>query len=116
MSLRVNNDPANHLHITHKLCARGGQRKSGVERGPASLLKEGLIEDLEKLGWQVEFGGHLEFTKVESDPDIGKLKNPLLVSQTCLAVAESVGSCARAGKLSITLGGDHSLVSLARHF
>ena len=49
-----------------------------------------------------------------ADPDIGRMKKPRLVSAVCERVAKEVGAIAGKGWLPLTLGGDHSLVSLVR--
>jgi arginase len=89
----------------------GGQPRVGVDDGPIHLVEAGLIQQLEGLGWKVEFDGHHQFEGIsaENDPPIGILKNPRFVSRVCKAVAETVGGHARAGRLPVTLGGDHSL-------
>ena len=68
-----------------------------------------------ELGWKVDFDGHHQFEEVSasSDPPIGILKNPRLVSRVSQAVANSVGAHARQGQLPVTIGGDHSLVRLS---
>ncbi|EIW84841.1 Ureohydrolase [Coniophora puteana RWD-64-598 SS2] len=90
---------------------RGGQPKLGVDKGPIHLVEAGLVSQLEELGWKVQFDGHHQFESLaaESDPPIGKLKNPRLVSKVCESVAQAVGGHAKAGQLPVTLGGDHSL-------
>ncbi|KDQ61120.1 hypothetical protein JAAARDRAFT_152191 [Jaapia argillacea MUCL 33604] len=89
----------------------GGQAKPGVDRGPINLVEAGLIQQLEGLGWKVEFDGHHQFEEISAngDPPIGKLRNPRIVSRVSKAVAEAVGYHAKMGKLPVTLGGDHSL-------
>ncbi|KAI0093905.1 Ureohydrolase [Irpex rosettiformis] len=91
----------------------GGQPRPGVDQGPIHLIQAGLPSQLEELGWKVQFDGHHQFEDIAkfitSDPDIGKLKNPRVVSKVCEAVAKSVGSHAKQGVLPVTLGGDHSL-------
>ncbi|EIM89805.1 arginase [Stereum hirsutum FP-91666 SS1] len=89
----------------------GGQPKVGVDEGPIHLVDAGLVEQLTELGWQVKFDGHHQFEDIsaESDPPIGKLKNPRLVSKVTEAVAKAVGGHAQQGQLPLTLGGDHSL-------
>jgi len=44
-----------------------------------------------------------------SDPDIGRMKKPRLVSAVCERVAGKVQEIADKGWLPLTLGGDHSL-------
>ncbi len=46
------------------------------------------------------------------DPDVGRMKKPRLVSAVCERVAQAVRGNAEKGWLPLTLGGDHSLVSL----
>ncbi|THG94817.1 hypothetical protein EW145_g8071 [Phellinidium pouzarii] len=89
----------------------GGQPKPGVDQGPIHLINAGLVDQLKELGWNVQFDGHHQFEEVsaESDPPIGVLKNPRLVSRVSRSVADVVGSHARRGELPVTIGGDHSL-------
>ncbi|KAI0053902.1 arginase [Auriscalpium vulgare] len=91
----------------------GGQHRLGVDEGPIHLVNAGLGQQLKDLGWQVEFDGHHQFEDIsaacQSDPPIGKLKNPRLVSNVTEAVAKVVGGHAAKGQLPLTLGGDHSL-------
>ncbi|RXW22337.1 hypothetical protein EST38_g3540 [Candolleomyces aberdarensis] len=91
----------------------GGQPKAGVDEGPIRIVEAGIIPQLEDLGWKVKFDGHHEFENISasltSDPPIGKLKNPRLVSQVTEAVAKAVGAHAQNGELPVTIGGDHSL-------
>ena len=83
-----------------------------MDKGPIHLVEAGLPEQLRELGWEVTFDGHHQFEEIDtqSDPPIGKLKNPRLVSRVCKAIAQVVGDHAKRGQLPLTLGGDHSLV------
>jgi arginase family enzyme len=76
------------------------------------MVEAGLLQQLEALGWAVEFGGHHQFVGISAanDPPIGKLRNPRLVSSVTEAVAHVVGAHAKKRRLPVTLGGDHSLV------
>jgi arginase len=89
----------------------GGQAKLGVDDGPIHLVNAGLADQLTELGWKVHFDGHHQFEDISaaSDPPIGKLKNPRLVSKVTEAVAKTLGEHAKNGRLCLTLGGDHSL-------
>ncbi|KAK7040911.1 Arginase, catabolizes arginine to ornithine and urea [Paramarasmius palmivorus] len=89
----------------------GGQPRLGVDKGPIHLVEAGLVDQLKELGWNVKFDGHHQFEEItaESDPPIGKLKNPRFVSRVCESVAQVVGEHAKKGELPVTLGGDHSL-------
>lgn len=94
----------------------GGQRRLGVDTGPNSLVEAGLIGQLEELDWKVNFTGHQHFEDVndslKDDGDIGNMKLPRTVSEVCKRVAKVVESASRNGSVPLTLGGDHSLVSL----
>lgn len=89
------------------------QPKAGVDQGPVSLVKAGLVQQLESLGWAVKFDGHHQFEDIAAavgeDAPIGILKNPRLVSRVTEAVSKAVGAHAAKGELPLTLGGDHSL-------
>lgn len=82
------------------------------------MIKAGLPAQLEKLGWTVEHNPELEAeiaeltTKTdEEDQPIGKLRKPVSVSAVNERLADDVARVASQGKLPLTLGGDHSLVS-----
>jgi len=89
----------------------GGQPRAGVDTGPIHLVEAGLVDQIKQLGWQVEFGGHHQFEEitVEKDPPVGVVKRARLVSQVTKEVANVVGAHVKAGRLPVTLGGDHSL-------
>lgn len=89
----------------------GGQAKPGVDDAPIRLEKAGLKQQLESLGWRVQFDGHYQFKEIARvpDPPIGKMQNPRFVSRVCEAVAGVVSGHARKGQLPVVLGGDHSL-------
>lgn len=107
----------------------GGQGKSGVDLGPNALVERGLLSQLSELGWNVHYEGPAEFddipyinpnqpgtaTKKERevlpDPDIGRMKKPRLVSAVNQRAMEIIRDHAMEGRLPLTLGGDHSLVS-----
>ncbi|GAA94076.1 uncharacterized protein L969DRAFT_96656 [Mixia osmundae IAM 14324] len=88
----------------------GGQPKAGVDIGPLQLIEAGLLDDIKGLGYGIVFDGQLEFEHSEADdPPIGILKRPRLVSRVNKTVADTIEANARAGRLTLTLGGDHSL-------
>ncbi|SCZ87823.1 BZ3500_MvSof-1268-A1-R1_Chr2-3g05291 [Microbotryum saponariae] len=119
----------------------GGQPKEGVDTGPRQLIEAGLLDDIKTLGYHVEFEGAdslaTSLTSDQPDPDIGILKKPRLVSkvgvetpavkcdhcqinssmmslyfQVTQELADRVFAHASKGHLTVTLGGDHSLVGL----
>lgn len=77
-------------------------------------MEAGLVNQVLGLGWKVKFDGYHqpENIKAEDDLPIGILKNPRLVSRTNESVAKVVSGHASKGHLSISLGGDHSLVGV----
>lgn len=94
----------------------GGQPKAGVDTGPLQLIESGLLGDISELGWKVDFVSTKEELAISlvgdagvPDPNIGKLKKPRLVSKVTKALAEKVYDHAAEGRLTVTLGGDHSL-------
>lgn len=98
---------------------RGGQGKPGVEDGPVHLVQAGLLEDLNKLGYTINFDEHISFDDIAEeinepkDPKIGRMRRPRLVSKACEKVYGIVEDHAKAGNIVLTLGGDHSLVGLS---
>ncbi|KAL7422542.1 Arginase, catabolizes arginine to ornithine and urea [Cryptotrichosporon argae] len=106
----------------------GGQNRTGVDLGPNHILRAGLSSQLAALGWDVSTSaasftdvpynpvpceatgtGRSETVQAEEDADIGRLKNPRLVSAVCERVKKEVEAVARRGEIPLTLGGDHSL-------
>ncbi|KAJ9055982.1 Arginase, catabolizes arginine to ornithine and urea [Entomophthora muscae] len=89
-----------------------GQPKKGVEKGPKQLLDGGLVPQLEKLGWKVDFDGKIhdfEEIRPQSDPDDGVAKNPRFVGRVAEEVNKRVVAELKKGNVALTLGGDHSI-------
>jgi len=89
----------------------GGQPRAGVDTGPIKLVEAGLIDQIKALGWNVEYGGHHQFEEIhtDQDPPAGVVKRPRLVSRVTKEVAQVIAYHIKAGRLPVTLGGDHSL-------
>ncbi|KAF7727608.1 Arginase, catabolizes arginine to ornithine and urea [Apophysomyces ossiformis] len=90
----------------------GGQPRGGVEAGPAKLIEFGLANQLEEMGWQVEYQDNQEEIarlRPASDPIVENLKNPKYVSAVTEAMAKQIADKAKEGKFVLTLGGDHSV-------
>jgi arginase len=72
----------------------------------------GLEAKLEALGYDVEDGGNVPVamleTESEGDPHAKYLKE---ITETCAAQAELVIQTLEAGKIPLTLGGDHSIAA-----
>lgn len=78
-----------------------------------ALIENGLIKQLEEdLEYNVTYDGkvhnYTEFRQTE-DPDFRGMKQPKFVSAVTQEVSNQVYKHAKAGKLVLTLGGDHSI-------
>ncbi|KAI8979078.1 arginase [Mycotypha africana] len=97
----------------------GGQPHTGVEQGPARLVEFGLIEQLQEMGYQVEYEANAKLQEnpdafrtvsAEEDKDpVAHLKQPAYVSAVTKHVSEQILKSAQEGKFVLTLGGDHSV-------
>lgn len=91
----------------------GGQQKIGVEAAPNSLVEAGLLEQLETdLGYNLHWDGKIhDYVDVmpTSDPMVDNMLQPLGVSAVTKKLAQQVYQHAKDGRLTLTLGGDHSI-------
>src|SRR5580658_9774043 len=89
-----------------------GQSRRGVDMGPSAVRVAGLEARLEALGHVVEDAGNVSVAiaeqKKEGDPHAKYLKE---ITATCTKHAELVVKTLEAGKVPITLGGDHSIAA-----
>ncbi|XP_053553813.1 arginase-2, mitochondrial [Bombina bombina] len=86
-----------------------GQKRRGVEHGPAAIRNAGLIDRLSSLGCDVYDFGDLSFAKVPNDEVYNNVKHPRTVGLACQVLADAVSRAVGTGHTCITLGGDHSL-------
>ncbi|MCJ1246631.1 Arginase, catabolizes arginine to ornithine and urea [Trapelia coarctata] len=91
----------------------GGQCKPGVEAAPTALIAAGLLTQLSTdLGYTLHHDDTVHnYSSLlpPHDPDHRSMKNPRAVSAVTKALSEQVYEHASAGKLVLTLGGDHSI-------
>jgi arginase len=88
----------------------GGQGKSGVDLGPNALVERGLLSQLSELGWNVHYEGPAEFDDIPYiNPNQPGASNGREVLPD--PDMEIIRDHAMEGRLPLTLGGDHSLVS-----
>ncbi|KAJ1726653.1 Arginase, catabolizes arginine to ornithine and urea [Coemansia biformis] len=90
----------------------GGQPKGGVDDGPVEMMRFGILDQLQGMGYQIELSNSMDkyrSMRPESDPPIGKMKNPRYVSMAARRVAEQVQEHCSNGRMAVTLGGDHSI-------
>ncbi|MCJ1322306.1 Arginase, catabolizes arginine to ornithine and urea [Xylographa vitiligo] len=89
------------------------QGKSGVDAAPTALIDAGLLTQLSTdLGYDVHHDNQVHtFSSLipQSDAPYRNMKNPRAVSAVTKALASEVYSHAAAGRLVLTLGGDHSI-------
>ncbi len=87
-----------------------GQGMAGVDLGPGAMRVAGLLDRIAKLGYDVEDAGDLPIKKPRSTPPAGdKAKYLAEVHEASERLAAEVDRIAGAGKLPITIGGDHSI-------
>ena len=87
-----------------------GQSRRGVDMGPSAVRVAGLEYKLEQLGHTVEDGGNVAVAMPEQknpgNPDAKYLKE---ITATCTKQADQVLKTLEAGKVPLSLGGDHSM-------
>ncbi|XP_027699569.1 arginase-2, mitochondrial [Vombatus ursinus] len=87
-----------------------GQKRRGVEHGPAAIREAGLLKRLSNLGCRVNDVGDLRFTPVTNDELYNNLiVNPRSVGLANQELAEAVSRAVSSGHQCLTMGGDHSL-------
>jgi len=97
----------------------GGQGKVGVDAAPQDLINAGLLTSLsEDLSYKLHHDNKVHTYKhvlPDSDPPLkiagakAPMLNPVSVSATTQELSSQVYEHARAGRLTLTLGGDHSI-------
>src|SRR6202034_2300136 len=87
-----------------------GQSRRGVDRGPSAVRVAGLEARLEALGHEVEDGGNVAVAipeqKKEGAANAKYLKE---ITATFTKEAELVLKTLEAGRVPLSLGGDHSM-------
>jgi arginase len=90
----------------------GGQPIDGVEYGPSLMIKAGILDQLQDLGWVVKCPEKLpsyEHFKSSDEISDSKIKNASEVSQVTKSVFSDMKKVCRKGHFALTLGGDHSI-------
>ncbi|XP_075555691.1 arginase-1-like isoform X1 [Dermacentor variabilis] len=85
-----------------------GQRKLGVEKGPQFLRDAGLLDKLRDLGHKVEDLGDVRVQGEPNITDCGAIDSDV-VGQTNKNVRDAVEKVLRSGRVSLNLGGDHTM-------
>jgi len=85
-----------------------GQKRKGVEYGPAAIREAGLMKRLSNLGCRLKDFGDLSFTPVPKDDLYNNLiVNPRSVGLANQELAEVVSRAVSSGYSCVTVGGDH---------
>jgi arginase len=99
-----------------------GAGRRGVDMGPSAVRLAGLHEKLAALGYHVEDLSNVRVDQPESLP-AGPSHARYLpqIAHTCARLAELVEQAAKAAKVPLVLGGDHSIAigtvaGMSRHF
>ncbi|CEP63096.1 arginase LALA0_S07e02300g [Lachancea lanzarotensis] len=93
----------------------GGQGRPGVEDGPKYMLKHGLQDQLQDLGWKVGVreplaGVDYDKRNEQDKSDVYQnVKRPQLVGEATEKIQKSVRESLDNGEMPVTLGGDHSI-------
>src|SRR2546423_9704171 len=83
---------------------------AGVDLGPGAIRVAGLARRIAKLGYEVEDLGDLLIERPHSIPGFDeKVKYLSDIYGACERLASEIEQVADAGKLPITIGGDHSI-------
>ncbi|XP_053130463.1 arginase-2, mitochondrial isoform X2 [Hemicordylus capensis] len=120
-SLKVPKRPAHSVAVVGAPFSRG-QKKGGVDHGPAAIRNAGLAAKLSGLGCQLCDLGDLNFPQVPNDELYNKLvRYPRTVGLACQVLADTVNGAVASGHNCVTIGGDHSLAvgsisGHARHY
>jgi arginase len=85
-----------------------GASKQGASGGPAAIRRAKLLDAVEALGLEVDDAGDVAIPASGKRP-IGRLKNGTAILQVCKDLADKTYKTVKAGRVPVTLGGDHSL-------
>ena len=91
----------------------GGQPRAGVDQGPDYVMKAGLLKQIEEMDYKLVFTGDKiqHYTEIipQVDEPIGIIKRPRTVGRVNQALADQVYQHAKAGRIALQIGGDHSM-------
>ncbi|WAQ92455.1 hypothetical protein PtA15_16A363 [Puccinia triticina] len=82
------------------------QPRAGVDHGPSHLIQDGLIKNIESVGYSTVLVELNLSTILKKD---NLLKTPRLVSKTKKTLMKIIDSHTANGEFVVTIGGDHSL-------
>ena len=100
------------------ISVKEGQKLTGVEQAPAHFRKGGLIEAIERLGWEVEDHGDLTKESIQDEIDYQKkvsdeykyvLENIEVIGVMNKNLSRFANEASNQRKFFLALGGDHGL-------
>lgn len=80
-----------------------------MDRGPDLIRAAGLLHRLQELGSEVKDYGNLTFEDIAGDEPVGGVKHVRAVGRANQRLSEAVRAVKMDGRVSVMLGGDHSL-------
>ncbi|MFA9556637.1 arginase [Evansella sp. AB-rgal1] len=88
-----------------------GQTRRGVDMGPSAMRYAGLVQRLEKLGYEVEDRGDIEIGRppkfdIKNESNLKDLEEVVKANQL---LADKVSIVINEGHFPLVLGGDHSI-------
>jgi arginase len=95
-----------------------GQGLEGVDEGPEILLQNGLVKQIESLGWKVNSTSEVDVHDLRWNAPQGKIpahqtgvniKFPVELGQACEDLAKLTKKSSEEKSFTLTLGGDHSI-------
>ncbi|PYZ95485.1 arginase [Alteribacter lacisalsi] len=88
-----------------------GQRRRGVDMGPSAIRYAGVVERLEKIGYEVHDRGDIEIGRPDKFDvvDEGNLKDLNEVVKANQALSDTITKSIGDGEFPLILGGDHSI-------
>lgn len=100
-----------------------GQSRRGVDMGPSAIRYAGVVERLEKLGYEIHDKGDIEIGrpgKDEANSD-SNLKFLKAVTEANIKLASAVNEIVESGSFPLVFGGDHSiaigtLAGISKHY
>jgi arginase len=88
-----------------------GQMRRGVDMGPSAIRYAGVMERLERLGYEINDLGNIEIAqpeRIHNDPETN-LRNLKAVAEGSETLASKVNEVIEKGDFPLVFGGDHSI-------
>ncbi|MFC3779340.1 arginase [Bacillus chungangensis] len=99
-----------------------GQMRRGVDMGPSAIRYAGVVERLEKLGYEIKDIGDIEIGAADRGHDSSNnLRNLKAVAEGNERLAKKIDGIIQQNRFPLVLGGDHSiaigtLAGVAKHY